>query len=71
MRKEFELLEGLENLTGRYDGLEITEEELEIIECMEEVEQCSYTGLSEGHGGYETYHVVLFGSNILRSVYVV
>ena len=70
MRTEKELLKEIQMISGAYNGLYITEEELETIECMEEVENCEYVGLKDGHDGEETYHITLFGDNEVKSLYV-
>ena len=70
-RTEKELIQGILNTGEFYDGLLITEEELEIIEQSTEVESCEYVGLENGHEGLYTYHVTLAEEpNKVKSLYV-
>lgn len=71
MRNEKQLLEEIKQLAGIYDGLDITQEELEIIETMEQVESCEYVGLKDGHDGEETYNVKLENDSTVYSLYVI
>lgn len=70
MRKELELIEGIRNTLENYDGLFITEEELQIIQGSEFVESCEYAGLKDGHVGKETYHVTLTDDSSIKSLYI-
>ena len=70
MRTEKELLKEVKDLNEVYDGLEVTDEELEMIQCSSHVENCKYAGLSEGHAGQYTYHVKLYGDESIKSIYL-
>lgn len=71
IRTEKELIQEILNTGESYDGLFITEEELEIIEQSIEVENCEYVGLMNGHEGLDTYHVTLTAEpNKVKSLYV-
>lgn len=71
MRKELELIEGIRNTLENYDGLFITDEELQVIQESEFVENCEYVGLKDGHEGEETYHVTLIDDSSVKSLYLI
>lgn len=69
MRTERQLLKEIKDLTS-YNGLYVTQKELEILETSENVENCEYIGLKDGHNGIYTYHITLFDNSDTYSLYV-
>ena len=47
---------------------EVNKKELESIEMCEVVENCTYVGLENGHGGDYLYHVKIKNDNTIYSI---
>lgn len=69
MRTEDELIHAIRETDEFYDGLYVTQEELNIIEESDIVKTFEYVGFRDGGGGPATYHVTLIDDDRLKSIY--
>lgn len=69
MRTEKELIQEIRDTNVYYDGLDVTEEELNIIGESDIVKTFEYVGLRDGGGGPYTYHVTLIDDDGVKSLY--